>query len=68
VVIQQVFLLHQHISIIMKTKSGLMDHAAGIITDKVTKERIVVVVAGEINGEGLDTTELLFDSQWNQGK
>jgi hypothetical protein len=52
----------------MKTKSGLMDHAAGIITDKVTKERIVVVVAGEINGEGLDTTELLFDSQWNQGK
>ena len=43
-------------------------HAAGVVTDEVTTEKIVIVTGGEHNGILLDSTEILFNSQWNQGK
>ena len=43
-------------------------HAAGIVTDEVTTEKIVIVTGGDHNGIKLDSTEILFNNQWNQGK
>ena len=44
------------------------DHAAGVVTDEVTTEKLVIVTGGGHNGIRLDSTEILFNSQWNQGK
>ena len=49
---------------LMKSRLG---HAAGIVTDEVTTEKLVIVTGGEHNGIKLDSTEILFNSQWNQG-
>ena len=45
------------------------DHAAGVVTDEVTTEKLVIVTGG-YNGNGilLDSTEILFNNQWNHGK
>ena len=45
-----------------------MEHAAGIVTDEVTTEKLVIVTGGEHNSIILDSTEMLINSQWNQGK
>jgi hypothetical protein len=50
---------------LMQSRSG---HAAGIVTDEVTTEKLVIVTGGEHNGILLDSTEMLINSQWNQGK
>ena len=46
---------------------GRQEHANGIIVDQVTKEKLVIVTGGDFNGITLDSTEILFNSQWNQG-
>ena len=44
-------------------------HAAGIVTDQVTNEKLVIVTGGFNNpGITLDSTEMLINNQWNQGK
>ena len=43
-------------------------HAAGIVTDQVTNEELVIVTGGDRNGISLDSTEMLFNNQWHQGK
>ena len=44
-------------------------HAAGIVTDQVTNEKLVIVTGGFHNpGITLDSTEMLINNQWNQGK
>ena len=42
-------------------------HAAGIVTDEVTDEHFVAVTGG-CNGDCLDSTEILQDGEWVQGK
>ena len=42
-------------------------HAAGIVTDEVTDENFVAVTGGYYSG-GLDSTEILQDGNWIQGK
>ena len=44
------------------------DHAAGIVTDEKTLEKFVVATGGEVNGIWLDSTEILMDHLWNNGK
>jgi len=44
------------------------EHAAGVVIDEVTTEKLVIVTGGEHNGILLDSTEILFNNQWNQGK
>ena len=44
------------------------EHAAGIVTDEVTTEKFVIVTGGDHNGIKLDSTEMLINNQWNQGK
>ena len=46
-------------------------HAAGIVTDEVTDEDIIVVTGGSYSPNGwfdLDSTEILQDGEWVQGK
>ena len=44
-------------------------HTAGIVTDEVTNENYVAVTGGEdTNSNELDTTEILQDEKWVQGK
>jgi hypothetical protein len=45
-----------------------MAHAAGVVTDEVTTEKLVIVTGGDHNGIRLDSTEILINNQWNQGK
>ena len=42
--------------------------AAGIVTDEVTGEHFVAVTGGYHYGDFLDTTEILQDGEWVQGK
>ena len=44
------------------------EHAAGMVTDEETLERFVVVTGGSVNGILLDSTEILVDLLWNNGK
>ena len=44
------------------------DHAAGIVTDEVTDEHFVVVTGGSYYAHYLDTTEILQNGEWIQGK
>ena len=44
------------------------DHAAGIVTDQVTTEKLAIVTGGHYSGIMLDSTEMLINQQWNQGK
>ena len=43
-------------------------HAAGVVTDEITTEKLVIVTGGIYNGIRLDSTEMLFNNEWNQGK
>ena len=43
-------------------------HAAGVVTDEVTTEKLVIVTGGDYHGIRLDSTEILINNQWNQGK
>ena len=44
-------------------------HAAGIVTDEVTGEHFVTVTGGyPYGGHSLDSTEILQDGEWVQGK
>ena len=43
-------------------------HAAGIVKDEVTTEKLVIVTGGVYNDIRLDSTEMLINKQWNQGK
>ena len=45
-----------------------INHAAGVVTDEVTTEKLVIVTGGDFNGVLLDSSEILFNNQWNQGK
>ena len=49
---------------LMEARDG---HAAGIVTDEVTDENFVAVTGG-YNSIGLDSTEILQDGNWVQGK
>ena len=49
---------------LMQSRYG---HAAGIVTDEVTDEPCVVVTGGSFYGN-LDSTEILQDGEWVQGK
>ena len=42
-------------------------HAAGIVTDQGTKEKLIVASGGDIYGIKLDTTEIFYGDKWNQG-
>ena len=44
-----------------------IQHAAGIVTDEVTDENFVAVTGGYGSGD-LDSTEILQDGEWVQGK
>ena len=44
------------------------DHAAGIVTDEVTGEHFVAVTGGGYTYDDLDSTEILQDGEWVQGK
>ena len=50
---------------LMQARGG---HAAGIVTDEMTTEKLVIVTGGEYNSIKLHSTEMLFHNQWNQGK
>ena len=43
-------------------------HAAGIVTDEVTDENFVAVTGGYGFGYDLDSTEIMQDGEWVQGK
>ena len=43
-------------------------HAAGVVTDEVTKEKLVIVSGGDFYGTKLDTSEILLNNIWNSGK
>ena len=43
-------------------------HAAGMVTDEVTSEHFVVVTGGKDSSFYLDSTEILQDGEWVQGK
>ena len=48
---------------------GRYKHGAGHIQDSVTKEDIVLVVGGEDDDyENLDSTEILKNGNWEEGK
>ena len=47
---------------------GRRGHAAGVVTDEVTTEKFVIVTGGDYHGDRLDSTEMLINNQWNQGK
>ena len=50
---------------------GRNRHAAGIVTDEVTDEDIIVVTGGSYSPDSwfdLDSTEILQDGEWVQGK
>ena len=49
-------------------KEGRGWHGSGTLVDKGTKESIVVVAGGFGNDGYLDTTELLIDGEWQEGK
>ena len=49
----------------MQRRNG---HAAGIVTDKVTNEQFVAVTGGLDIYNYLDSTEILQDGKWVQGK
>ena len=42
-------------------------HAAGLVTDQGTREKLIVASGGDIYGIKLDTTEIFYDDKWNQG-
>ena len=44
------------------------DFAAGIVRDETTYDEFVIVTGGYLNGISLDSTEILVDNQWHQGK
>lgn len=48
------------------------DHAAGIVTDEVTLEKILLVAGGDTAGVSstgaLSSTEILLDNAWSSGK
>ena len=50
---------------LMQARRG---HAAGIVTDETMYDEFVIVTGGEYNGILLDSTEVLIDNQWHQGK
>ena len=43
-------------------------HAAGIVTDEETGEHFVAVTGGKLNSGKLDSTEILQEGEWIQGK
>jgi hypothetical protein len=46
---------------------GRRVHAAGIVTDEVTDDHFVAVTGGH-GSDGLDSTEIMQDGKWVQGK
>ena len=48
---------------------GRQFHSSGTVIDQETKEKIVAVAGGFNEDSGyLDSTELLIDGEWRQGK
>ena len=43
-------------------------HSVGIVTDKITLEKFVVVTGGEDEDGPLETTEILMKNEWSLGK
>ena len=47
---------------------GRIHHVSGLITDKQTNEKFLVVIGGENQASGpLDSTEILRDNKWVKG-
>ena len=50
-------------------RQGRMLHAAGVVTDEFTNEKLIVATGGRSSSfEHLDSIEVLFDNQWHIGK
>ena len=52
-------------------RQGRVDHAAGVVTDEFTNEKLIVATGGSLSLSSdttLDTIEVLFDNQWHIGK
>ena len=50
-------------------KQARKNHAAGVVTDKKTGEKIIVVSGGyDPDYSTLKSTELLIDRRWQKGK
>jgi len=50
-----------------KLNTARFFHAAGLLLDSVTQEKLVVVTAGSSNGyEFLDSTEIFRDGKWEK--
>ena len=47
---------------------GRIKHAAGVVTDEVTNEKLIVTTGGSNYGFFLDSIEVLFENQWHIGK
>ena len=48
--------------------SKRFDFAAGIATDEVTMEKLVIVTGGRYSYSMLSSTEVLLENQWLQGE
>lgn len=48
--------------------SKRFDFAAGIATDEVTMEKLVIVTGGTYYSSRYSSTEVLFENQWLQGE
>ena len=49
-------------------KVGRIHHVSGLVTDKETNEKFLVVIGGENQALGpLDSTEILRDNKWIKG-
>ena len=51
-------------------RQGRTSHAAGVVTDEFTNEKLIVATGGSYDSIDviLDTIEVLFDNQWHIGK
>ena len=47
---------------------GRVYHAAGVVTDEFTNEKLIVTTGGVANYHLLDSIEVLFENQWHTGK
>ena len=51
-------------------RQGRTSHAAGVVTDEFTNEKLIVATGGSYDSIDviLDTIAVLFDNQWHIGK
>ena len=49
-------------------RQGRRRHAAGVVTDEFTNEKLIVATGGILGFDILDSIEVLFENQWHIGK